>query len=71
MRGFCPPRQKYCGDSVLADQIAGILSAGDSVLEPFAMHQVWRGHQRDTKVAVTFSHCLMQYVGNGDALVFG
>ena len=39
MRGFCPPRQKYRGDSVLADKIAGImsardLSARDSVLEP-------------------------------------
>ena len=31
MRGFCPPRQKYRGDSVLADQIGGILSARDFV----------------------------------------
>ena len=35
MRGFCPPRQKYRGDSVLADQIAGILSARDFVRRGF------------------------------------
>ena len=35
MRGFCPPRQKHRGDSVLADQIAGILSARDFVRRGF------------------------------------
>ena len=36
MRGFCPPRQKYRGDFVLADQIAGILCAMDCVRREFS-----------------------------------